>query len=102
MSDYVSPDTLLEIKKMSGKSMLSICLNFGMDIPGYTVSVSKRDLLADINAQLGTRYHVNHLNNWLAGRVSTPGRVQKVLMLKILQYLFGDDLGGCLNRILNS
>lgn len=45
----------------------------------------KQALLGDINRALGTRYREQHLNNWLAGRKPTPGRVWRYLALMLVE-----------------
>nr|MDA3833320.1 hypothetical protein [Spirochaetales bacterium] len=72
MIDDISPDTMRILKACAGKNLPECCL--GDLVPGMRWSDAKRELIDDLNRQLGTNYNVNHLNNWIAGRVETPKR----------------------------
>lgn len=52
----------------------------------------KQAVLADINKNCQTKYKINHLDNWLAGRVGTPVTAERICRVRVLHRSLPDDL----------
>lgn len=50
-----------------------------------TPAMRKRALLAELNGALGTAYKEPHLNNWIAGRKTTPVGVWRILAAQYIK-----------------
>lgn len=63
-----------------------------------SASENKQNSLDWLNSETGNNYHVTSFNSWVAGRRTTPHNIQSVMRKCVIQYLFGDDVGECLNN----
>lgn len=102
IAENFTHDTAAILIELSGKSLVNAVVDINRNVPGITHAYKKRVILDDVNQQLGTKYEMKHIDNWVAGRANTPKRIKLVLQLILLQYLFADECGQLLHDILKA
>lgn len=88
-----------EIESLAGKSPVEALLYTSTDRM-LQLHIRKDDLLAYLNREMRTNYKRQHIDNWLAGRKVTPGRVKSIARRDAIRYLFGDDVADKLSGLL--
>ncbi len=82
-----SHETAVKFDNVMNLSLIQVYLD--IIYPGFPFVSQKKFLIEDINNDLNTKYNINHINNWVSGRVHLPKTVKEIMQPVVLKYLFG-------------